>query len=964
MIPILYNESATDFSSFGIGALTDCISCEVTEERNGAFECKLKYPTSGALYSELKKERIVKAKPNDTSASQAFRIYRITIPLNGTVTVYAQHISYDLATIGVTPFELSAVSPQVAIETVLRNTVLPHNFTFRTDYSAAKPFKVEKPKSVRACLGGTEGSLMNLWGGEFEWDNFSIIHHQGRGKNNGVVIEYAKNLTKLEHDADISDLFSDLLPFAVIKNADGSDGAVVTLPEVTLPVNTTLKLRKSVVKDFTDSFESGTEITEDMLREKARAYIENNPLGIETPSIKVSFEPLWKQPEYAAILERVSLCDTVTVKHPQLGITVKTKVIATTFDTIAEKYTQITLGSCKSNLTDTVRSISDEVKSAQKEVDKFPVVMKSAISTATKLITGQSGGYVVLNGGEGGQPYELLVLDAPRIEDAVNVWRWNMGGLGFSSHGYNGEYETAITADGSIVANFITSGTLAANIIKAGVLSSLDGKSYWNMETGEVVIKAYEEAVEDLTSDVGTLTTKQTALESELKQTASEIYAEVSTKVDESYGSSSSSFGWKLKSTGFYVYSNASTVLTITSSGLSVVGAIDATSGSIGNLTIDGYLYFGGNSSYYISANYNDSNYYINLPGLRIDKASSAVFSGKLSAPSGTIGGFTLASNKIYKTKTAYNDGNAGVYIGTDGIGLGAGTFYVTSAGKLYATNAEISGVITATSGTIGGFTINATSLSNSSGGSSIQITSGNYTTYLGANNCYSTYYDGSGSRGWSLSHSEFRISAYTSGYYPGVKIKPNYLKRTNYTSNGNTTVAEGCITTNQTQSYYADSGSTIGSVSPFIIGISREYMKSPYAAQHEWGAYLRLASYKLAELVYDSYYGGKWQMRDVYTGRTYDLGGHKFYFWTYTSKIQDDIVVSCSQSTHGLSSVRGAIVVPRATATSASSLSGYNHITNNGHSDYGVTVSGTTVYIALDYGIFYNGFYCLIYGE
>lgn len=493
MIPILYKASATDFSTFGIGALADCLSCEVTEERNGVFECKLKYPTNGALYAELKKERIVKAQPNDTSKPQAFRIYRITVPINGTVTVYAQHISYDLANIGVTPFSLSAVSPTQAIETVLNHTVIPHNFTFQTDYLQAKDFKVEMPKSVRACLGGSEGSLMNLWGGEFEWDNFKIIHHQGRGSDNGVVIEYGKNLTKLEHDTDISDIYTDLLPYAVNSSEDGKD-EVLTLPEVVLPINTTLTTRKSAIKDFTDSFEDGEVITVDMLREKAKAYIENNPLGVETPSITISFEPLWKQPEYAAILERVSLCDTVTVKHTLLGIKARTKVIKTVYDTLSEKYTAITLGSCKSNLADTVQSIESDIKSAKKEVDRFPAFMKSAIDSASKLITGQTGGYVVLHGGESGQPYELLILDAPNIDDAVNVWRWNVGGLGFSGNGYNGPYETAITADGSIVADFITTGSLVANIIKAGVLSSLDGSSYWNLETGEVVLRAYATA--------------------------------------------------------------------------------------------------------------------------------------------------------------------------------------------------------------------------------------------------------------------------------------------------------------------------------------------------------------------------------------------------------------------------------------------------------------------------------------
>lgn len=98
---------------------------------------------------------------------------------------------------------------------------------------------------------------------------------------------------------------------------------------------------------------------------------------------------------------------------------------------------------------------------------------------------------MVLHGDENGQPYELLILDAPSIKEAVNVWRWNVGGLGFSHNGYNGPYETAVTADGQIVADFITSGSLIANIIKAGVIQSQDGSSYWDLETGEVVLRAY-----------------------------------------------------------------------------------------------------------------------------------------------------------------------------------------------------------------------------------------------------------------------------------------------------------------------------------------------------------------------------------------------------------------------------------------------------------------------------------------
>ena len=211
-----------------------------------------------------------------------------------------------------------------------------------------------------------------------------------------------------------------------------------------------------------------------------------------------------------------------------------------------------------------------------------------------------------------------------------------------------------------------------------------------------------ETNITSLTADVSGLKTRVSNAEgdiSTLEQTTESLSATVASKADSS-GGSSSSFGWSLTSSGFYLYSNSSTVMSVTRSGLTVDGEINATSGTISELTVTGRLYFGGNDEYYIDPNYDDGSYYIYLPGFRVDDASGAVFSGRLSAPSGTIGGFTISTTKIYKTKTTYSSTTAGVYIGTDGIGLGAGTFYVTSAGAL-----------TCTSGAIGGFTIGASSI-------------------------------------------------------------------------------------------------------------------------------------------------------------------------------------------------------------------------------------------------------------
>ena len=126
MIPVLYPPNTTDFATFGRGVLTDTVSCEVTEERNGVFECLLKYPVSGQHYGLITKECIIKAKPNDTAADQAFRIYRITKPLNGIVTIYGQHISYDLANVPVLPFSTESRSPQLILSQLLSGRYTLH----------------------------------------------------------------------------------------------------------------------------------------------------------------------------------------------------------------------------------------------------------------------------------------------------------------------------------------------------------------------------------------------------------------------------------------------------------------------------------------------------------------------------------------------------------------------------------------------------------------------------------------------------------------------------------------------------------------------------------------------------------------------------------------------------------------------------------------------------------------------
>lgn len=134
--------------------------------------------------------------------------------------------------------------------------------------------------------------------------------------------------------------------------------------------------------------------------------------------------------------------------------------------------------------------IQNQVKHLAQQIENanspFRQQQQTAINNATNWITGAKGGYVVINKNEQDQPYEILIMDTPDISTAKNVWRWNQGGLGFSSSGYNGPYATAITQDGSIVANFITTGVLNAGLITTGVLKSENEKSYFDLNSGEV----------------------------------------------------------------------------------------------------------------------------------------------------------------------------------------------------------------------------------------------------------------------------------------------------------------------------------------------------------------------------------------------------------------------------------------------------------------------------------------------
>lgn len=474
MNPVLYESTESTFETNGLGVLSDTISCQVVEERNGIFEITLEYPLTGIHYQEIKQRRIIFVKPNPYEDPQPFRIYRITKPLSGKITVYAQHISYDLSGVPVSPFSSGSVTG--ALSGLKTNAAVTNPFSFWTDKTSTGDFAVTAPTSTRTLLGGSDGSILDVFGGEYKFDRWTVRLYNNRGKNSGVSIRYGKNLMDLQQDENISNVVTGIYPYWL-----SSEGELTELPEKIVNAPGTYDFTRISAIDFSGDFEEAP--TEEQLRDRANDYISSNNVGVPTVSITVEFQPLEQTEEYKdiALLERVNLCDTVNVEYSELGVSATAKCVKTTYDALKDKYISIELGDAKTNIADTIIQ-------QQQEINEKPSVsfLEQAVINATNWITGNKGGYVIFQRNADGQPYEILIMDTPDINTATKVWRWNNGGLGYSSNGYEGPFATAITQDGAIVANFITTGTLQANLIKSGIIQSHDGRAYFNLDTGQI----------------------------------------------------------------------------------------------------------------------------------------------------------------------------------------------------------------------------------------------------------------------------------------------------------------------------------------------------------------------------------------------------------------------------------------------------------------------------------------------
>lgn len=454
MRPILFPENAMTFTTNGLGRIM-AIRGTVEREVNGIYEVEFDMSVEDKLFPQVEISKIVCVKPSPSKGLQAFRIYKISKPINGVVTVNAEHISYQLSFIPVLPYQATSCADALAKITTYSAETNP--FTFSTDKQISANWSTpDVPISARALLQGEEGSILQRFKGEYDFDNWNVTLKTHLGTNRGVVIRYGKNLVDLLQEENIENTYTGIAPYYK------SDDYLLTLPEKVLHSSRAdnFPYQRTIPVDLSDKFEAIP--TEAELRAMGQAYITENDIGVPEVSLEVEFVPLADTQEYKSIapLETVELGDTVGVYFEKLGVNASAEVVRTIYEFVKERYDKVEIGSVKSSLSSTLAA-------QQSQIENQKTWVETVVQTATDMINGGLGGYVRTTVNAAGQPQEILIMDTDDTSTATNVIRLNQNGIGFSTTGYNGPFNSAWTIDGTFDASVINVINLVAQKLQS-----------------------------------------------------------------------------------------------------------------------------------------------------------------------------------------------------------------------------------------------------------------------------------------------------------------------------------------------------------------------------------------------------------------------------------------------------------------------------------------------------------------
>ena len=351
MIPLLYKKDGTT----KIGELTNCIECLVEEERNGLFEASIVYPTTDSIFNSLEEENVIICDANDTLKAQKFRIYMTRKLMSNKIEVYARHISFDLAYDYIDNIDITNQSCEYALNTIFRNSQFSTHYRGYSDIVNAQNYKMSMANCIEA-IAGKEGSIIDTFGtgAEILRDNTNIHLLNKRGHDNEVSIEYAKNLTGFELEEDYSELVTRINAYAKYTNSETNEEVLVEAKSIDSPLITNYSHPYVAYIDYSDKFEDEEIPTKEKLIELAKKEYSINNKDKPKQNYKIEFVPLSKCVGYEGLEDKISLCDTVTIKDTRYGINTKSKVIRTVFDVLKNRYDSMELGEPKTTLGDII----------------------------------------------------------------------------------------------------------------------------------------------------------------------------------------------------------------------------------------------------------------------------------------------------------------------------------------------------------------------------------------------------------------------------------------------------------------------------------------------------------------------------------------------------------------------------------------------------------------------------------
>lgn len=387
MIPILYEKNETAFVSNGLGRLRDCISCIVSEERNGIYECDFEYPVDGANYDLIQVGRIVGVTHDDTGDIQPFDIVGFTKPIDGVVSFHCTHISYRLCyhTIRAVTAQNDLASAFAYIQSTAK-PVCP--FTFATDKtSTGYCASIESiPHTVRQVLGGIEGSILDAYGGEYEWDKWTVNLWSARGQMRDFTIRYGLNMLDYNEEYDSTGCYSSCRPY-------WTDGQTTVVGDVQTTTGITPSGREQCVPlDVSDKFES--QPTKAQVEAMGLSVMNSANPTIPAQSIEVSFVRLQDMGEYAMYntLLQCRLCDTINVIFPDFNSGGQFKIVKTEWNVLTGRYESMGLGSLSVSLSEAL-GITNSLEKMSAYVDPDDYVTATGTDNGWTYRKWHSGKY-------------------------------------------------------------------------------------------------------------------------------------------------------------------------------------------------------------------------------------------------------------------------------------------------------------------------------------------------------------------------------------------------------------------------------------------------------------------------------------------------------------------------------------------------------------------------------------------